>query len=273
MLIFAFIFLGNWAGWFCYTTPRGLCGVVKRSCEPFRQVPILADLIVDLRIDLPKIETYIEAQFAKSSGKEIDIISQAHHVRNLENGSNAEKNPILASQNEVYLALKRGHYDLIAAESFEIESLSFDAINQSIFAEVERRSGYPITEEDWEKFRIKEAELPYWGALKYVHEYPTCDSVGLERKAAIALHNEMGNVSEKLRNAPAYDRCYQFMSRLRSQIALARVLERLDKTKKRRAALVMGFRHREELECCRSHLGIQGITVDAVSKWMHLPEP
>lgn len=267
VIIFGFIFLATLAGWFCYTSPAGLCREVDVACEPLREIPALADVIASLRVDLPRIQKYLEDQFAKGKSKEIDIILQTHELYGRQVPASAAHDPVLASQYEVYATLKRGHYDLVGAEGFETESLSFDVVDQAVFAEAEQSRGYPLTSEEREKYRMKDKDAEYWGPLRYIHEVPACESIGLERKSAIALHNLMGNAPPEIGDNLRYQRCYELVSRLRSQIALARVIERLDKTRKRRAALVIGFKHGSEVECCRRHLEIAGVTIDTVPSW------
>lgn len=220
--------------------------------------------IADYEKDVDSTVAMIEEGLTHAHGQEVDFILQEHVLP----GNPYPTDPgsrLLRCQQEIYRLLVDGHYDVVASESFSAEHITLDEIDKETFKKLPKL-GIPLTEELRKKIRgAAVAFFPVCGALRFCIDHPTTESLGCERESVKQLHSWLYTMGSKVGPLiPETKNLDAELTKLRSQIALARLLVRLDAVHKRRGVLVIGRGHQPELEAYRSLLGLKGKTLCAI---------
>lgn len=192
---------------------------------------------------LSQIEQSLNTAAARTEGKTIDLVLMVHTWANARQGF-VQPGVSTPSQDEVYRLLANGHYDVIGSEGHTLERVTLPDFWIWLVAQVTKQYGSADTLVMRQNFNLM---LQEDGVLRYLRYHPNIQVTGIEELALNQLHSA---VLDALDRRPyeyeALDHLNWQLSRLRSRLAVAKTILRMDKLKVKHGCIVIGLYHESE---------------------------
>jgi hypothetical protein len=203
----------------------------------------------------------IQGALRNSRGLKIDVILDKHEYLS-RNGVQAERD-VAQSQDLVYSILDSRHYDVIGVEGGDEEALSVDAMFASAVRMSQEQLGYVDSTILRRNLAMVVASN---GVLRYLADHPR-PAVGVEVIDLTALHNA---VLDELENGPRgqgpeadqLNTLNLTLSRARSFVAVAKVINKLRAVKGTHGCLVIGLYHGNDLRQILTKYGLLGEVIN-----------
>ncbi|MFH0952606.1 MAG: hypothetical protein V1838_05540 [Patescibacteria group bacterium] len=235
-------------------SPELQAGLVKYQYDPF-----IGPLVQQVQSKLPQYEALIDQAIKCGSGKEISIILQMHDIMT--------DDPVLLtaaaeSQKVVKSYLDAQAYDIIAGEGYDCDPLTHENVVNMAITEL-KKDGMLVTREQMEE-GFKNS-LIYDAVLQYCVVHPEAIIIGFEDMALNKL-NDKALSTEQFRSPLElyqYRQLTDRLSELRSHVALAKLVLKLDKIGKQRGAMVIGYLHKDHFPPIKGLFGVKMNFLDA----------
>jgi hypothetical protein len=218
---------------------------IKNELVQYSLDPRFGQLVREVMPLLPSYEKTIQSAFSgPTKGMSVDVILQWHKVEN----DYSKLDSIHYSQLNVYSALQRGKYDLIAFEGVDSDSIS----ERNLFAAAKKLAVIRNIQFDsaivWNNII---ADTIFNSCLLYLKHYPRSLIIGIDDMLLDELSEKIHYTYQGMYGYP--DTSLKKISDmivfdLRNRLAVARTILKLRRLHKTKAALVIGNLHESSIK-------------------------
>lgn len=228
--------------------------VMRRSRDALE--PLLADsflipAVLAILGDTSPVMSFITEQFDQARGHQIDLILMVHLVA----FASPDQNVVVGlSQKVVQDLLEEYRYDVIGLEASSLERVTFNGLVRE-YQNLLRLMEFPYTESNVREYFDSLGQSD--GVLGYLQDYPDAHVIGISDETFplfdLSLQLRGQDYPERI---AFYEQARAFVNDLRSDIALAIMIQSLRESRGR-GVIVMGGGHSELLVRRVEDLGIR----------------
>lgn len=211
----------------------------------------------------PILLNLCEGAKAHAQGKTVTVILQIHRSFH---ESPKELEDVIDCQKKIFEILEAEQHDVLGTEGHDLDPYTITS-----YAEACANEG--MRDENGNKFPLDalietlKSRKDDEAALAYTIAHPTGAIIGVEDRPLNDLNmsfiNQSGVIAHHLGREWTF-RVGDLIRRARSEIALAKVIEKLHRLKKRRGVIVIGYAHEPEYKELAEKYGITVEVKDAV---------
>lgn len=223
--------------------------------------PQLGELVRTVQEHTDDYEAQVQQALMNRRGLSLDVVLMAHEEWTPDGVLRDAL--VESSQARLMNLLNQQHYDVVGIEGLSDEISTFDALFQAAVTMSEQEYGYADTV--FIKQNIELAKATNAG-LRYMCEHPKAPTVGTEIKALNDLHARVLEVLHYGSRGPLenqeLDRLQWTLSRARSFVAIARLINKLREVHGRRGCLTIGNGHEADVRQILAKYHIPGQIYD-----------
>lgn len=177
---------------------------------------------------------------------------------------------VVRSQELVYQLLKKNQYDVAAMEGSDVDPMTMDSLCEDIIA-YGRQHNLPVPTKA-QALAMIEQDFSTNGFTRYLAENTTTRMIGMEDRSLNHLHRlVLDQIKEAMVGNPTtipihrLDDLNELLSRLRSELSVAKTVLKLQQCQGQRGALVIGWAHKEDTIHIMKKMRIKGAFYNTLS--------
>lgn len=250
---------------FVVTKQKGNYNFTKASEELAAKLPALSkdsdkeirDAAAELLKGLPTYKTLVGKIPEMSSNKQVDFIMHMHF-----GGDETRQDlvgELISGEKTTKRILSQNQYQMIAVEDNYTEEVDFESLPNALIKQFKADSNYNATLPETHRFiqQIKQ----FKGIFQYMEGNPKQKVFGYELDPPNRLLKRIFtlNKSATSRTARLDDlwATMKIIHKLRSELAIARTLERMGTNQQKTGVVIMGYLHIHELQPLAEAIGLQ----------------